>query len=143
MDDARLPIFNIQAGDSSVFGRGEYSQSVEPSNPVRRLPTLLELGSDQAIAGIAGSVAPLRERSFIASLLYLELHNALFFTLGSIYLRSASTAASIAIGWTARRSSRATAASIRVAAEHEAPRQPQHLVSTLTPIDGLSRRRPE
>jgi hypothetical protein len=128
MDDARLPIFNIQAGDSSVFGRGEYSQSVEPSNPARRLPTLLELGSDQAIVGIAGSVAPLRERSFIASLLYLELHNALFFTLGSIYLRSASTA-SIAIGWTARRSSRATAASIRVAAEHEAPRQPQHLVS--------------
>src|SRR5262249_14174069 len=102
MDDARLPIFNIQAGDSSVFGRGEYSQSVEPSNPVRRLPTLLELGSDQAIAGIAGSVAPLRERSFIASLLYLEPHNALFFPLGSIYLRSASPAASIAIGWTAR-----------------------------------------
>ena len=35
----------------------------------RRLPTLLELGSDQAIVGIAGGVAPFRERSFISSLL--------------------------------------------------------------------------
>ena len=34
-----------------------------------RLPTLLKLRGDQAIVGIAGSVAPFRERSFVASLL--------------------------------------------------------------------------
>jgi hypothetical protein len=35
----------------------------------RRLPTVFELDSDQAIVGIAGSVTAFRERGFIASLL--------------------------------------------------------------------------
>jgi hypothetical protein len=35
----------------------------------RRLPTVFELNSDQAIVGIAGSVRVFRERGFITSLL--------------------------------------------------------------------------
>ena len=81
--------------------------------PERRLPALLELRGDEAIVGIAGSVAPFRERGFVAGLLQLQLHDALLFALASMCLRSASTAASIAIGSTARRSSRAIAASTR------------------------------
>ena len=47
----------------------------------RRLPALLKLGSDQAIVRVAGRVAPLSERGFIARLLEFELHDALLFAL--------------------------------------------------------------
>ena len=42
----------------------------------RGLPTLLELRGNQTIVGIARSVAALRERGFIASLLQLEFSDA-------------------------------------------------------------------
>jgi hypothetical protein len=109
----------------------------------RRLPALLKLRGDQAIVGIAGSVSPFRERSFIASLLQLELHDALFFT-SSFHVPP--------LGLHSRLDRHRLHGAEKLsgnrgidpqAAEGEAPGQPQHLVRTLTPIDGLSRRRPE
>jgi len=45
----------------------------------RGLPALLELRGDQAIVGITGSVASLRQRGFVASLLELKFDDALLF----------------------------------------------------------------
>ena len=51
------------------------------ATPRRDVAPPLELRGDQTIIGIAGGVAPFRERGFISGLLQLELHDALSFTL--------------------------------------------------------------
>ena len=99
-------------------GRGRRPHRLQPrlarlDPPQRRLPALLQLCGDQAVVGIAGRVAPLRKRRLVARLLQLQIDDALPFVLGFHVHRSASRAASIAIGSTARSSSPATAASMR------------------------------
>src|SRR5215217_7539831 len=48
----------------------------------RRLPALLELRGDQSIIGIAGGIAPFRERGFVSRLLQLEFDDTLLFAAG-------------------------------------------------------------
>jgi hypothetical protein len=99
----------LKCHDSVTDGSrwSSHTACVDPTAPAD------ELRGDQTIVGIAGGVAPFRERGFVLGLLQLQFYDALLFTRPSMYLRSASRAASMAIGSTARRSSRAIAASTR------------------------------
>ena len=106
----------------------------------RRLPALLELRGDQAIVGIAGGVAPFRERGFVSGLLQLQLDDALSFDpafhvppLG-LHRRLDRHRLHGAEKLSGDRGVDAEAA------EGEAPRQPQHQVGAIATIDGLSRR---
>ena len=109
-------------------------------SPKRRLPALLELRGDQAIVGIAGSVAPLRKRGFISSLLQLQFHDALLFAL-SFHVPPLGLHCRLdrhrLHGAEKLSSDRGVDAE---AAEREAPGQPEHQVRTIAAIDGLSRR---
>jgi hypothetical protein len=106
----------------------------------RRLPALLELRGDQAIVGVARSVAPFRERGFIPRLLQLEFHDALLFT--STFHVSPFC---LHCGLDRHRLDRVEKLSgdrgvDTQAAEGEAPRQPEHQVRPIATIDGPSRR---
>jgi hypothetical protein len=98
------------------------------------------LRGDEAIVGVAGSVAPLRERGFILGLLQLEFDDALLFT---------STFHVPPFGLHRRLDRHRLDDAEKLsgdrcvdtqAAEREAPGQPEHQVGTITSIDGLSRR---
>ena len=81
----------------------------------RRFPALFQLCGDQSIIWVACGIAALSQRGFVAGLCWSSSSTARrrSFWL-SMRIRSASSAASIASGSTARRSSRARAASTRV-----------------------------
>ena len=106
----------------------------------RRLPALLELRGDQAVIGIAGSVAPFRERCFIAGLLQLEFHDALLF-IPSFHIPASGLHCCL----DRHRLDRAEQLSgdrgvDTETAEREAPGQPKRQVRPITAVDGLTRR---
>ena len=79
----------------------------------RGLPSLLQLRCDQAVVGVACGIATFGQRCIVLRLPQLQLGDAPPVLSSSLSMRSASCAASIAIGATARSISAAIAASMR------------------------------
>src|SRR3954453_15392641 len=106
----------------------------------RRLPAPLQLGGDEAVVGIAGRVAPLREGRLVARLPQLQPGDAAAFgpTLHQLPLRFQRR-----LDRHRRQGAQQLGGDRGVdasPAERQAPRQSQHLVRPVAAVDGLSRR---
>jgi hypothetical protein len=98
------------------------------------------LRRDQAIVGIAGGIAPFRERGLISGLLQLQFHDTLLF---SPAFHAPPFCLQCRLDGHRLDHAEKLSGDRRIdpeAAEREAPRQPEHQVGTITPVDGLSRR---
>jgi hypothetical protein len=103
------------------------------------LPALLELRGDEAIIGIAGSIAPLRQRGLISGLLQFEFDDALLFT-ASFHVRASGLHCRLDRHRSDRTQQLLGDRGVDTqTAEREAPGQPKHQVRTITAVDGLTR----
>jgi hypothetical protein len=104
----------------------------------RRLPAPLELGGDEAVIGIAGSVAPLRQRGLVPGLLQLEFDDALLFT-ASFHVPASGLCCRLDRHRLDRTEQLLGDRGVDTeTAEREAPGQPEHQVGAITAVDGLS-----